>query len=238
MISRRTHALCQFAEQRLRESSSPLVMSEPDLTYPSHPFSPQLCTEIATLPLGISDIALDGRISNQVIELLCRLSKMAQELPMTTHATTEQLYNISIDLMTYITRKNISALERNICLFCFIVVLKDLPERNESQAFYGQFLVNLRRRISKMSQSFMTLDGVGADFAIWGVAMLVIENSVERIGLDETQRTELFQDLLQRYPVAGRWNQTWKSLKRFFFFDNWKDEFHLWWTKQIDKNKG
>ena len=33
-------------------------MVEPEFTYPSHPFSPELCTEIAALPLGLNDIAL------------------------------------------------------------------------------------------------------------------------------------------------------------------------------------
>ncbi|KIW73758.1 hypothetical protein PV04_01851 [Phialophora macrospora] len=230
-----THALCQFAEQRLRESNSPPVMVEPELTYPSHPFSPQLCTDIAVLPLGLSEIALEGRISVQVIELLCRISQMAQETPLTKRATTEQIYNAAIDLMTYITRDSISPLERSICLFTFVFMLRETPSRNESQKFYGQFLNNLRRRFQQTSKSFMSLDGVGPDLAIWGVAMLAMENSLERIGLDESERSDRFEQLLRQHRKAANWKQTCKSLKDFFFLDTWIEEYRVWWNKEMEK---
>ncbi|EXJ72921.1 uncharacterized protein A1O5_04070 [Cladophialophora psammophila CBS 110553] len=232
-----THALCSFAEQRLQESSGPPVKPESELTYPKHPFSPQLCTEIAVLPRGISDIALDGRISTQIIELLCRLAHMAQETPLTNRATTEEIYNVSVDLLTFITRTNISALERSVCVFCWLFVLRETPNRNESQKFYGQFLENMRRRIKKLAHSFMTLEGAKPDYAIWGVAILVVENSGERIGLTEDDRSEVFQDLVRRYTVARSWKETFKSLKRFFFLDNWVEEYRVWWNKEIERYK-
>ncbi|OCT53302.1 hypothetical protein CLCR_09997 [Cladophialophora carrionii] len=230
-----THALCQFAEQRLRESGSAPVKAEPELTYPSHPFSPELCTEIAVLPLGLSDIALEGRISVQIIELLCRISQMAQETPLTRRATTEQIYNVAIDLMTYITRDSISPLERSICLFTFVFTLRETPSRNESQKFFGQFLTNLRRRFRQTSKSFMSLEGVGVDLAIWGVTMLAMENSVERIGLDENERSDLFEQLLRQCRIAANWNKTCESLKRFFFPDTWIEEYRVWWNKEMEK---
>jgi hypothetical protein len=233
----RTHALCQFAEQRLRESGSPPFMAEPELTYPSHPFSPQLCTDIAILPLGLSEIALEGRISVQIIELLCRISQMAQETPLTRRATTEQIYNAAIDLMTYITRDSISPLERSICLFTFVFILRETPNRNDSQKFYGQFLINLRRRFQQASKSFMSLDGVGLDLAIWGVAMFAMENSLERVGLDEGERSDLFEQLLRQHRRAATWKQTCKSLKAFFFLDTWIEEYRVWWNKEMEKVK-
>ncbi len=212
-------------------------MAEPELTYPSHPFSPQLCTEIAALPLGLSDIALDEKISEQVITLLCRLAKMAQETPLTKRATTEEIYNVSVNVMNYMTRGSVSTLERCICLFAFIFMLRVLPDRNETQKFYGQFLVNIRRKIKMLSKTFLTLDGASSDLAIWGVAMVAIENSPERIGLDENERSELFRQLLQMHRQAANWKQTWKCLKRFFFLDSWMDEYRIWWNKEIEQNK-
>ena len=234
---RRTHALCQFAEQRLRESNAPPVMAEPELTYPSHPFSPQLCTEIAALPLGLSDIALDEKMSEQIITLLCRLSKMTQEVPLTKRATTEQIYNMSIDIMMFMSRTSISPLERSICIFTFIFMVRVIPDRNETQKFYGQFLVNVRRTIKALSRTFLTLDGANYDLAIWGVAMFAIENSPERIGLDESERSELFMELLQVHRQAANWKQTSKSLKRFFFLDSWMEEYRTWWNKEIENDK-
>ena len=238
LLACRTHALCQFAEQRLKATSAaPSVVTEPDLTYPTHPFSPQLCTDIAALPLGLSDVVLEGTISEQIIEVLCRLSKMSQETPLEKHATTQQIYNISIDIMSYFTRVSMTPLERSICLFCFIFIMRETPSRNESQWFYGQFLDNLRRRVKKISRLFMTLDGVNADLAIWGVAMFAMENSGEKFGLDENERSEVFEELIRRHNVAANWKQTSKCVKRFFFVDDWMEEYQIWWTKEMDKYK-
>ncbi|OQV02734.1 Fungal specific transcription factor domain-containing protein [Cladophialophora immunda] len=232
-----THALCSFAEQRLQESSPLAVQPESELTYPKHPFSPQLCTEIATLPRGISDIALDGRISTQIIELLCRLAHMAQETPLTKRATTEEIYNVSVDLLTFITRTNLSPLERSVCIFCWLFVLREQPDRNESQKFYGQFLDNMRRRIKETATSFMSLEGAKPDYVTWGVAILVVEKSSERIGLTEDERAEVFEELIRRHPAARRWKETVKSLKRFFFLDAWVEEYRVWWNKEIGRCK-
>jgi hypothetical protein len=162
---------------------------------------------------------------------------MAQNPPLAKNTTTEQIYNASIDLMTYITRTKISVLERSICLFTFVFVIRESPNRNESQLFYGQFLQNLRRRFQETAKTFMALDGVGPDLAIWGVAMSVIENSSERIGLVESERSELFQDLLGRHPIVATWRHAWNSLKRFFFLDDWREEYRVWWNKEVEKYK-
>ncbi|KAJ9608153.1 hypothetical protein H2200_007141 [Cladophialophora chaetospira] len=232
-----THALCQFAEQRLRGSKVPAVVVEPEFTYPSHPFSPELCTEIAILPLGLSDVALDGKISEQIIALLCRISKMAQDSPLTKNATTEQIYNASVDLLTYVTRTNILPLERSICIFTFILFIRETPNRNDSQRFFGQFLTTFRQTMTTVSETFLSLDGVNADLAIWGVAMFAIENSPEKIGLDEEGRSDLFAQLVQMYPQAANWKFTWKSLKRFYFLDTWMEEYRTWWTKEVEKHR-
>ncbi|KAH0843504.1 hypothetical protein FOPE_08725 [Fonsecaea pedrosoi] len=232
-----TEALYSFALQRMQAASAEAVKPGSELTYPKHPFSPELCTEIATLPHGLSDIALEGRISTQIIELLCRLAHMAQETPLTKRATTEEIYHVSVDLMTLITRTTVSPLERSICVFCWLFVLREQPDRNESQKLYGQFLVNLRRRIKKTADSFMTLDGAKPDYAMWGVAILVVEKSTERIGLTADEQAEVFEELLRRHPPARRWKDTVKSLKRFFFLDAWVDEYRVWWDKEIERHR-
>ena len=173
----------------------------------------------------------------QVIELLHRLSRMAVETPLAKNATTEQIYNTSIDLMTLMTRTNIAEIERSLCLFTFVFVLRETPNRNESQHFYGQFLINLRRRFQTTAKTFLALEGVGADLAIWGVAMLVLENSGERIGLVESERSEIFQKLFNRHRVAQNWTHAWTSLKKFFFLDTWMEEYRMWWNKEIEKYK-
>lgn len=40
------------------------------LTYPRHPFNPELSIRISELPLGFADVALSGRVSIEMLELL------------------------------------------------------------------------------------------------------------------------------------------------------------------------
>lgn len=40
------------------------------LTYPRHPFNPELSHRISQLPLGFADVALSGRVSIEMLELL------------------------------------------------------------------------------------------------------------------------------------------------------------------------
>jgi hypothetical protein len=45
------------------------------LDYPTHPFFPDLCASIATMPKGFRDLALEGAVSTQMLHILERMSK-------------------------------------------------------------------------------------------------------------------------------------------------------------------
>jgi hypothetical protein len=229
-----THALCSFAEQRLHGAAQAAIVAEEDLRYPRHPFSPELCTTCANLPLGLSDIALEGQLSEQVIESLHQLSTIARDNPWTKNATISHIYKTSVEFMTFFTRDVISYLERSICLFCFIFMVRELPERNESQKIYGTFLTTSRKRAKKVSEMLLDLQGVNADFATWGVAMFAIDNSSERFGLDESERSEMFHQLFEKHPSTLNWKTTAKYLRRFFFLDKWEDAFRARWAREVD----
>ena len=64
-----------------------------------------------------------------------------------------------------------------------------------------------------------------------------MENSAERIGLDASERRELFEELLRQHRTAGTWKHTLKSLKRFFFPDTWTEEYRIWWNKEIERHR-
>jgi hypothetical protein len=232
-----THALCSFAEQRLHGAAQPAIVAEDELRYPRHPFSPELCTTCASLPLGLSDIALEGHLSEQVIDNLYQLSTIARDTPWTKNATISHIYKTSVGFMTYFTRDVISHLERSICLFCFIGMVRELPERNESQKIYGTFLTTSRKRAKRVSQTLLELQGVSADFATWGVAMFAIDNSAERIGLDELERSEIFQQLFEKHPSTLSWKTTSKHLRRFFFLNEWEGAFRARWSREVETYK-
>jgi hypothetical protein len=209
------------------------------LTYPKHPYSPRLCTIIATLPLGFSDIAIDGRISVQVIKLLARLAHAAQDSPLTKNASVTEINKMGVDFLSYISQRDVTPLERSLCVLCFMFNIRDglQSTRNKGQQVFGDFLGNLKNLLKSTAETFMTLEGCTVDLAIWGVAILATVTTVEGLGLPEEERSEAFTRLVRRYPrMAIYWDETQIRLKRFFFPDAWVEEYHIWWKKEMARH--
>ncbi|KAK7895068.1 hypothetical protein LTR67_005807 [Exophiala xenobiotica] len=57
-----------------------LIPAEGKFTYPKHPFHPELCSIIAGFPRGITDLALSGELSNQIITLISYINKWDQDI--------------------------------------------------------------------------------------------------------------------------------------------------------------
>ncbi|OAP58440.1 hypothetical protein AYL99_07530 [Fonsecaea erecta] len=49
-------------------------------TYPEHPFDPELCDVISRFPSGLTDIALSGMLSHQIINLVAHVNSWVQEV--------------------------------------------------------------------------------------------------------------------------------------------------------------
>jgi hypothetical protein len=206
------------------------------LTYPKHPYSPSLCTIIASLPLGFSDLAIDARISVQIIKLLARMAHAAQDSPMTKHASVTEINRIGVDLLSFMSQRSVTPLERSICVLCFMFNIRDglQSTRNKGQQVFGEFLGNLKNALKTTAETFMSLEGCTADLAIWGVAILATVTTAEGLGLSQEERSETFARLVKRHPRTARyWGEIEVRVKRFFFPDAWMDELHVWWNQEM-----
>ncbi|ETI22463.1 hypothetical protein G647_06538 [Cladophialophora carrionii CBS 160.54] len=230
------HALCQFASERYRQCSAAAVKPQIELIYPEHPYSPSLCALIATLPVGFGDIAIDGRLSVQIIKLLARLASAAQDSPLRKDVSVTEVNKIGIDLLSFMSQRSVTPLERSICVLCFMFNIRDglQATRNKGQQIFGEFLGNLKNVLKTTSETFMSLEGCTADLAIWGVAILTTVSTAEGLGLSEEERGETLARLVRRHPRTARyWNEIELRVKRFFFPDAWIEEFHIWWKKEM-----
>lgn len=57
------------------------------LIYPSHPFSPDLCARLTRLPSGLSDLALQGKMSFRIISIIEDIMAWDRETGMKTTST-------------------------------------------------------------------------------------------------------------------------------------------------------
>ncbi|OCT51555.1 hypothetical protein CLCR_08336 [Cladophialophora carrionii] len=230
------HALCQFASERYRQCSAATVKPQIELIYPEHPYSPSLCALIASLPVGFGDIAIDGRLSVQIIKRLARLARAAQDSPLRKNVSVTEVNKIGIDLLSFMSQRSVTPLERSICVLCFMFNIREglQATRNKGQQIFGEFLGNLKNVLKTTSETFMSLEGCTADLAIWGVAILTTVSTAEGLALSEEARSETLARLVRRHPRTARyWNEIELRVKRFFFPDAWIEEFHIWWKKEM-----
>lgn len=103
------------------------------LTYPKHPFSPKLTDKIAELPPGFSMIALSGRLSVQVLDLLQRFNTYFQLMALhieqgvtDSPERTENILRQAAYCIEYHQIQTLSILERLIlCALTAYVVRRD-----------------------------------------------------------------------------------------------------------------
>lgn len=208
------------------------------LVYPRHPFPPRLCAVISSLPLGFGEIALSGRISVRIIELLARYAQAAQGSRETKETSLAEINEMVLEFLNYVNHGTTTPLERDICLLCFMFNDRGGLQwkRGKGQRVYGKFLENLKEVLRTMAETFMDSEGCTLDFATWGVAILAVVTTVEGVGLDQGQRREALARLVRRYPRDARyWDETRMRLSRFFFPDSWIDQYHVWWTTEMER---
>ena len=61
-------------------------------TYPEHPFDPDLCEIIAKFRPGLTDIALSGMLSHQIINIVARVNDWQQDI--NAHLREADVYNL------------------------------------------------------------------------------------------------------------------------------------------------
>ncbi|RMZ88278.1 hypothetical protein DV736_g4492, partial [Chaetothyriales sp. CBS 134916] len=62
-----------------QSDQSPLYSTHLPPTYPKHPYSPEICRALATLPVGFSELALTGLLSHECISIINSLSRKTKE---------------------------------------------------------------------------------------------------------------------------------------------------------------
>ncbi|KAK5203599.1 hypothetical protein LTR47_011592 [Exophiala xenobiotica] len=79
------------------------IALKPELHYPKHPFTPQLCDLISRLPQGFAEVALTGLLSVEVVEAL------------TVFESNFSLSSTAIELMRAPLLDDLTPLETSIC---------------------------------------------------------------------------------------------------------------------------
>lgn len=196
----------------IKEAFSELELDRA-LTYPTVPFSPDLCTILARLPTGFAELCLSGAISQQTMKLLA----FAQATT-SSHSTTAEFderldheVQIMLSALQRLTLMRPSSVERR--LFCgllaFAFQLRQLrplnlfhdPALRGFVTFLGQHERPDSQRV-RDSMIWVCVAAAGA-LALRTITMPGSEKPLERI--------------FELYPAAADWNVVEKILKAHFW---------------------
>jgi hypothetical protein len=188
-----TQAMCDFALQR---SVGPDSVAD-EMNYPTHPFPPNLTKSISELPDGLVELALSGRLSTQVINLLYRITRiLKQGAEASSHA-------IMVDFMKLSLHEKATPLEKKLAV---LVLLFGIPiglgagvkHRGTTQRAHHttwDLLLTLNKQILAGVD-----DSLGIAFSAWAVhlAVCVLNDTSFMPERDPEPRSEM-QDRLLRY---------------------------------------
>lgn len=158
------------------------------LTYPHHPFDPQLSIQVSELPVGFANIALSGRCSTQILDLITRFDAYFTTVnDSNTENITDSSERTKTILMTaahcveYVQIRSLTLIERLILIgLTAQVVRRDRihPALINMRAYFQincAYLVNL---LSSPGKPLHTNDQ-GSDLLTWVGLVLLLTSTPE-----------------------------------------------------------
>lgn len=166
----------------------PTIPKTQPLVYPKHPFDPKLGEKVADLPPGFLDIALSGRLSVEVLNLMARFSsyfeiinKLNKEGNMDMSARTDTILTAAAYMIEHHQITTLTVIERLIVttLTAFVVRRDRIHPALINMRNYFQitcaYLVNL---LSKY-ESGLPKEDHGSDLVLWAGLLLLLTSSPE-----------------------------------------------------------
>ncbi|KIX07975.1 uncharacterized protein Z518_02629 [Rhinocladiella mackenziei CBS 650.93] len=216
--------IAAHGKAQLAATRSPV--EEPQLEYPRHPFSAELCITIAKIPQGFSELALGGSLSTPMINLLAKIST-ATGYSSDKDAPSKVERNITYNLSDVTNEINLLSplplrpFEKKLCYglvsYCWTFhMAKALSAlfRSVVQDAVDTFIAQHDKVIRDISERYCV---IWLAFAITGAGQ-----QCERPAENVDQVLDL---MLKTYKEMREWEQLQEILHLFF----WEDELGARW---------
>jgi len=227
----RAEMTCNFAIRRRKAPFKADTMQTYTLEYPTHPFSPGLCSKISTLPRGFSEMALEKVFSLQVINLLLQFSKAFDRGP----EAFEWNSLVVVETMRLCTQSEASALEKSAILLShtFGRYFRDIARVDRGLRPTAHLGENFKQMLLDLSRSIFSPSTKYQEFVIWGVAVLAA--TFHHNGLEEGVQDDLFRQLFQRLPLARKREKVLAIVNKFFFHPSLAGRLEALWLQKLER---
>lgn len=191
-----------------------LIPADGQFTYPEHPFDPDLCSIIAEFPRGITDLALSGELSHQIITLISHINKWDQDINnslqekdiIRLHDLSHNSRNITL-CGEFLHQPNLPLVEQLVILallgFCY--------SNDYTRAMYWLTNAYLQVRCSFLNSVTVDVTDKNEDFITWIGTVLAATSD------PGSQPWTLGLSLLEARPTARDWQANVKLCETFFW---------------------
>jgi hypothetical protein len=204
------------------------------LSYPSLPFSPQLCSNLARVPLAFTEIALTGRLSYQTIDAIASLQDWLIADP--------AVRDLAPSRQILAARRCISALplnaghrmERSVCLGIVVTSMRMFHARfsRMDRPILEQILDvarSLHRAIPRTEKE------VVAERQHMAFLTVLVVEACDLVLELQDEVSELVELLLEREYFAWSWLTLEPVLRTFFSLPPAIDKWRTCWTRHLQR---
>ncbi|KAK5947518.1 hypothetical protein PMZ80_001669 [Knufia obscura] len=190
------------------------------LTYPKHPFNPKLSMQIADLPAGFSDLALSGRISTQILQLLehfntysIKLSHLNEEGTFDSPERTQIILRQVAYCIEFHQIQHLSTIERLIltALTAYVMRRDRVHPALVNGRNYFQITCAYQANLLSSAENGVDQQDQGSDLLAWVGLMLLLTSTAE------AHARKLALKLLPRRPEPLK---ILKKCQQFFWDDD------------------
>ncbi|KAK5457251.1 hypothetical protein LTS15_005032 [Exophiala xenobiotica] len=191
-----------------------LIPADGNFTYPKHPFDPELCSIIAKIPRGITDLALSGELSHQIITLISYINKWDQDINnslqekdiIRLHYLSHNSKNITL-CGEFLQQPNLPLVEQLVILallgFCY--------SNDYTRAMYWLTNAYLQVRCRFLNSVIVDVTDKNEDFITWIGTVLAATSD------PGSQPWKLGLSLLEARPTPRDWQANVKLCETFFW---------------------
>lgn len=199
------------------------------LTYPGHPFPPELCEVASKLPEGFSEVALSRSVATELISFLVKLTELVKWMSLSQEESlkypqpgvTMQRAIYDLQCLSVLPLTTIEGqIVRAILAFCLHVY-------NELS-----FRIPLARPLNPLLESFNEPTDIPRQpwlqrCLLWSA---IVTASAWDTQLDALPRRHLVLDkIMKLLPEASYWEETKEVMQKFFWVDSLQDQWEVCW---------
>ena len=224
----------------------PTVIPKRQLEFVDHPFPPDICLDVAKLPIGLAEIALTGQLSVQCIKLLTSVASWAplvnrpsisdnpaanpQERYSRLFAEPRECTRDATVLLLDLRRSGLPmGMEHIICLGLAIAV-RHVSGENRTNIFDTSTLAALIKGVKEIDNPSVA----DSELMIW-IALLV--NWRTQVARPVPTANELLDYVLDSFPASRSWKKVSIICRKFWWFARFHLDWEQCWSRAIERQK-